>query len=645
MKFIIFQLRALKNVIVQGKNRLIYRFIGWYFLANALIFWVLGWSYLYSILSSASLFENSIVKCSNFLGKFIVCLFAVVNYLSYMMFLSFIPAIIVFILACMVPRKQFIILVSVLLASLSVVCLVIDSRVFAMYKFHLNETIIAFILSPQWREVFDFSQFEVILMSSAIGLIFLIEAIVAWLVFKKIVLAERFKMGKTIAYFWLGGVVFSYLTLMITIANNNNLYSQQIPNLPLFSKLVVYTIPSRNAEDILMRYSEQSFAQPLFPGDKMHYPLHPMHCQAPKKPYNIILIMIDSVRFDSLQKKYMPHLTQFATKAWQFQHHLSAGNATQPGIFSLFYSISSNYWTAALKQKKRPVFFEVLEKYGYDIKIIWSAEMHVPPFDETVFRGLPNLQVNGAPGDDSGSWDRYTTKEAIAFLSSKQQKNPFFLQLFYDAPHGFCSYQSFPAIFQPAFKYCARLVLSNNNDPTPFYNRYLNAVHFVDDEVGKVLDVIEKHGYLKNSIVVFTSDHGQEFNDYHQNYWGHSCNFTDAEVHVPMIVFWPDESPRLINYQTSSYDVVPTLLMKLFSCTNPTSDYSLGQNLLYNYGRLPFILAGSYINMGIIEPDRLTTLETSGRISITDTKAMPLPGAKPRVNIINRALVLLRKYF
>jgi len=159
------------------------------------------------------------------------------------------------------------------------------------------------------------------------------------------------------------------------------------------------------------------------------------------------------------------------------------------------------------------------------------------------------------------------------------------------------------------------------------------------------LKSIEKQGYLKNSIVIFTSDHGQEFNDNRQNYWGHAGNFTKAQVQVPFVIYWPGEKPNKISYLTSGYDLVPTLLKRLFACKNPTADYSIGQHLWARDERLPFVLAGSYVNMGLIEPDRLTTLETSGSINITDTKAAPLANAKPRINTIKQALGLMRRYF
>ena len=632
------------------KDKSIFRFVVWFFFANALVFWILGSGYLSAILSSSSLFSNSVAGCSSLVGKFYIVVFALASYFSYMMFLAFIPAIIVFLFACVAPSRRFIMLISVLLAVFSIVFLIADTRIYAMFKFHINATVLAFIFSPQWRGVFDFSRYELMIMLSSVAFIFLFEVLIAWFVWEKIILAERFKTGKTITIIWLGGVFFSYFTLLLSIDKNINLFSQQTPNLPLFNQLFVYVMPDKNAQDILMRYSEQSFSQPLFSNEPLHYPLHPMQCNAPKKPYNIILIMVDSLRFDSLQPEYMPNVSKFVTKGWQFQHHLSAGNATQPGLFSLFYGIPSNYWTAALEQKKKPVLVDLLLKYRYDTKIVWSMGMLNPPFNKTIYAGFENIPFDGAPGADIGNWDRYTTQRAIEFLSSRHEKStaetkPFYMHLFYDAPHGFCSDQSFDKPYQPAHEKCSRIAMSNDIDPLPYYNRYLNAVKFVDEEIGKVLSIIERKGYLENSIVIFTSDHGQEFNDNHQNYWGHAGNFTETQTHVPFVIYWPGEKPEKIGHLTSSYDVTPTILTRLFDCKNPISDYSIGQNLFDKERQLSFLLVGSYINMGLIESDRLTTLETSGRVNITNLNTAPLADAKPRMETINQALGLMRKYF
>lgn len=562
-----------------------------------------------------------------------------------MMLLAFIPSLLVFLLSLLTSSKRFITVLSIVLASLSVICLIIDSHIYDMFKFHINSTILAFIFSNQWREVFDLTEYELLLMSMIILAVLIVEIIVAWVVWKKLIPSGRFKIGNTIIVCWLGGTLFSYFTLMLSIDQNNNLFSQQTPNLPLFTQFFAYTIPMSNAEDILRRYSEQKFSQPFFPNDPLQYPLHPMQCHAPKTPYNIILIMVDSLRFDSVKPPYMPNVAEFGKKGWQFQKHLSGGNATQPGLFSLFYSIPSNYWTAAIKQEKTPIFMDLLLQHGYETKVIWSAEMYNPPFYKTIYAKIKDLPLNGAPGSDIGDWDRHTTQKGLAFLDAYNKKQPFYLHLFYNAPHAFCSEQSFPAVFQPAHKNCSRMTMTSTTDPLPYHNRYLNSAKFIDDEVGKILEKIEEKGYLENSIVIFTADHGQEFNDSQQNYWGHASNFTDTQVHVPLLIYWPKEKPNTINYLTNGYDVVPTLLTRFFKCKNPPEDYSIGQSLLIEEGRLPFVLAGSYINMGIIEPDRLTTLETSGRVTITDKRAVPILGAEPRMDVVNQALKLMRKYF
>lgn len=627
------------------KNAFIYRFVGWYFFINALIFWVLGAGYLKAILSSTTLFKNLHADYSSLFGKIVVLFFTLVNYLSFMMLLAYIPAIFVFLVALLMPKKPIIWIMSSVAASVSVILLLIDSQVYSMFKFHLNSTVLTFFFSRQWTGVFDLSHYELFLLSSMGLVVVVLECAIIWFVWKKIILPKRFKAGKAIVSLWLGGILFSYFTLLFAMSHHHQLFSQQTANLPLFNDLLAYVIPGKNARDRLLRLSEHDFSQPVFSNDQLNYPHQPMHCSAPEKPYNIILIMVDSLRFDSMQSKYMPNVMQFSAQSWEFLNHVSGGNSTQPGLFSLFYSLPGSYWTAMLNQEVAPVFINLLKKFGYSTQVIWSSEMHHPPFDKTIYQGLKNLNRNGAPGEDIGNRDRYITKEAIKFLSSEKSKKPFFMNLFYDAPHGFCAHQSFPTVFQPVHEKCSRIYLTNETDPLLFYNRYLNAVNFVDVEVGKLLNAIEEHGFLDDSVVIFTSDHGQEFNDNKQNYWGHTSNFTPTQVQIPLIIHWPGEPPRQVDYLTSSYDVVPTLLQRLFSCSNPVSDYSIGHDLMQAEGRLSFLLTGSYVSMGIIEPDRLTTLESSGRITITTRKAEPLPAAKPRKEVINKALSLMRVYY
>jgi len=567
------------------------------------------------------------------------------NYLNFMMFLAFIPAVMIFILAMVLPNKRLIWSVSVLAAFASVVLLIIDCRIYTMFKFHINSTLFGLIFGGQWHGVFDFSHRELFEIAGLTSLIVMLECCIACLVWKKIIMPKRFMIGKLIAIYWLGGVFFCLFTLLLSVSKQTTLFSQQLPAYPLLNQLVHYVLPGQWAKDTLSKYTEQYFAQPVYSNEPLHYPRHPLQCKAPKTSYNIILIGVDSLRFDSMQTRYMPTVARLAEKSWQFNQHLSGGNSTQPGLFALFYAIPANYWTAAMQQKIRPALLSILDHYGYAMRVFWGSQFTMPPFDKTIFTGIPNQDIFGGSENDTGDRDRQVTKHAIEFLTTTPKK-PFFLHLFYTAPHGYCAEQSYPVIYKPIQKSCSRVLsLNNDTDPRPYYNRYLNAVKFVDNELAQVFNILKKQGYLDNSIIILTSDHGQEFNDNHQNYWEHASNYTDSQTHVPFIIHWPGESPRQFNYVTSGYDLAPTIMQRLFACKNPVSDYSIGQNLLQNEGRLPFVLAGSYVNMGIIERDRLTTLNTSGMITITDKHAKPLEHALPDVAVMSRALSLMRMYF
>lgn len=625
-------------------KKLILRYIGWFFLINSILFWLIGYCYLKNILLSPSLFANDLADYSTLAGKLMVVSFAVVNYFSYMMFLAFIPAFPLLLFAYCVPNQSVIWFFSVLIATSGVVLLIADTNIYAMFKFHISLMYLKMLFQRQWYDIFDFSIREIeFIIFISIG-VAVLEIAISWWVWKKIIKPARYQFGMTIVIFWLGCFLLSYFTLVQSVAANNNLFSQQTPNLPFYNQIMAYLIPDKNAEDVLYRYSETHFSQSFFSKDKLQYPLHLMQCTKPEKTLNIILIMVDSLRFDSACLKYMPNLFRFAKQNWRFDQHMSAGNSTQAGLFSLFYSIPSSYWTAALEQKVSPVFMELLIKFGYTAHILWSSEMFFPPFDKTIYLAIHSLNVNGAPSHDIGDRDRHVTQQAIKFLANKQNK-PFFLNLFYDAPHGYCREQSFSAPFQPASEACSRVAMSNEVASLPYYNRYLNSVYFVDSEIEKVLSVVKQKGYLDNSIVIITADHGQEFNDNKKNYWGHASNFTKYQVQVPLIIHWPNQTPRAFNHTTSGYDIVPTLLKRVFQCRNQEIDYSIGKDLFTKDNRLPFILAGSYINMGLIEKKQLTTLRTSGGMAVTNLEAEPNSNSQLNMNNVKKALELMRLYY
>lgn len=70
---------------------------------------------------------------------------------------------------------------------------------------------------------------------------------------------------------------------------------------------------------------------------------------------------------------------------------------------------------------------------------------------------------------------------------------------------------------------------------------YDGAIGYVDDQVGRLLDELDRRGRLENTIVVITSDHGEMFGE-HDLYLHRNCLYREA-IQVPLIVRWPKKVP------------------------------------------------------------------------------------------------------
>jgi arylsulfatase A-like enzyme len=89
---------------------------------------------------------------------------------------------------------------------------------------------------------------------------------------------------------------------------------------------------------------------------------------------------------------------------------------------------------------------------------------------------------------------------------------------------------------------------------------YYAMIEMVDDRIGAVLRVLEETGQADNTIVIFTSDHGEMMGDHGMLYKG--CRFFEGLVHVPLIIRWPGVTRPGVQSRalTELVDITPTLL-------------------------------------------------------------------------------------
>ncbi len=92
-----------------------------------------------------------------------------------------------------------------------------------------------------------------------------------------------------------------------------------------------------------------------------------------------------------------------------------------------------------------------------------------------------------------------------------------------------------------------------------FLQAYLASVAFVDEQVGKVLDALDKSKYAENTIIVFTSDHGFHLGEKDYNF--KLTNWEEAS-RVPLIIVAPGVS------QAGSSTHHPVSLVDLYSTLN-----------------------------------------------------------------------------
>ena len=340
------------------------------------------------------------------------------------------------------------------------------------------------------------------------------------------------------------------------------------------------------------------------------YPRKPIEIASIGTPPNVLWLAVESMRFDLLSETTMPRLWAFAAQNLRFTHHLSGGNRTRMGMFTMFYSLHGPYWSHVLERQRGPVFFDVLGRLGYDIEVFTSAKFSYPEFDRTIFVDVPPERRHEY-SEDEVFWhrDEHNVDAIIASLSKRDTAKPFMRFLFFESTHAPYQFPEQDAIAKPYGDAMNYALMNPARDIELIRNRYVNAAHFVDSQIGRLLDYLESNELLQNTIVVVTGDHGEELLEHGR--WGHGSAFVDEQIHVPMVMRIPGQSPRVIEAVTSHLDIVPSLL-PAFGVTNPAADYALGVDVVRGVPDRTRVIASEWSGFAYIDKDYVATIPLSG---------------------------------
>jgi len=338
------------------------------------------------------------------------------------------------------------------------------------------------------------------------------------------------------------------------------------------------------------------------------------------KKHNVIFILLDALRADHLgcygyNKDTTPNIDRLAAEGVIFDQAFSQSSHTLESVPSY---MTSNYpsthnvrtHTSALPDKLLTLP-EIFHSSGYATSII-SANPYVSPaygyhrgvddfywlegniikINKTVLgyflQNAKRISLLKSISSSSlklgklfySSQDVLTSGDPAALTAKAMdwikdnRDTPFFLYLHYDGAHN--PYLSpYGKIFDPGYNKnpvvnfpegLGMFLPFVKGKPLPprktrnMIAQYDGQIFFHDKHLGELFLSLKKWGLNKNTLIVITSDHGEEF--YEHQGWGHGQSLYDELIHVPLIIYGEGLIPsgQRISSLVELVDIFPTLL-------------------------------------------------------------------------------------
>ena len=302
---------------------------------------------------------------------------------------------------------------------------------------------------------------------------------------------------------------------------------------------------------------------------------------------NVIMISYDTLRADHLgcygyKRETSPNLDQFAKSAILYKKAFSTSSWTIPSHASIFTSLLPSAHGATVDtsdetKRKKPLanthltLTEVLRKAGYATAaftgdgFVASLLGFHQGFD--VYYGERSIEKIF---HRATSWlEQHHSRKFFLFLHTYEIHTPYNRHIFTtDLTRGRFNEEGFN------FKHPNRkdspehtAFLDSLRTATAEEKAYIMAlydggIYYADQFMGTLLNQLERLKLRKNTLIVFLSDHGEEFWDRYPQMSGmHGHSPYDELLHVPLVISIPQgPAGQIIDQPVSLIDVFPTLL-------------------------------------------------------------------------------------
>lgn len=302
---------------------------------------------------------------------------------------------------------------------------------------------------------------------------------------------------------------------------------------------------------------------------------------------NVILVLVDTLRADALgaygNPKSTPWIDAVARGGVKFDRAIAQAPWTIPSISSIFTSLYPFEHGAGVNVRAPKSAFrtlpEVLKRHGYRTAAFSEVQWSLLQRGFDVFRytcGSNDARIrmkSSAP----------ETFRAARDWLKRNVSQPFFVFIHTFEAHDFFTGRSYArdaAVKEhkdyrgPYLSWSVRekatgeviigsLLRANPDDMAFIRSVYQAAVLLVDEEMKKLSDALKALSLEKNTVLIFTSDHGEGFEPQLKRVH-HGGRLHDDLLHIPLIVYWPGHlEPRVVSSVVESIDIAPMVLSLL----------------------------------------------------------------------------------
>lgn len=314
---------------------------------------------------------------------------------------------------------------------------------------------------------------------------------------------------------------------------------------------------------------------------------------------NVVLIILDTVRGFNLsaygyERETTPNIDRLAKSGTLFEHAYSTAPWTLPSHASMFtgrlpHELSADV-TAPLDDT-HPTIAEQMRDRGYltagFVANHWYclAESglnrgfgHYADFafnramlahNSAILRVMGPAKLMGLMGASARLYDKsadQVNQEFLAWLP-RTDGRPYFAFLNYlDAHRPYLPPAPYDKKFSSSRDTRLRYIRQGATSKFPadapkvFMDAYDESLHYLDDRVGRLVRELAKRDSLRNTIVIITSDHGEQFGERGMYY--HANTLYSQLLRVPLIAFGGPRIPvgKRVPHPVSLQDLAPTIV-------------------------------------------------------------------------------------